>query len=441
VQAPGIEEGETAMKEDESKSAPIFAEGVQRALRVLRDCASPDGFLASPTRRLNYREVWSRDGTILSLAALQTGDGDLIDAARRTCHLLARHQGPHGEIPSYVDPVSGRAEFGGAAGRVDSDLWFVIGCGEIWRETGDDEFLETLRPCLERVRFLLGAWEFNDRGLLYVPFTGDWADEYLHHGYVLYDQLLYLQAMRVLARVHDDFDGRPDPTLGEKIARLVRILRANFWFGDGEPAADDIYHDVLFEKGKRASGRRGGRYWMPSFSPSGYEYRFDAFGNVLASLLDLADDEQRGAVDHHISKNLVRRELPLLPAFHPVIEPDDPDWSELRVMFSKSFKNHPYEYQNGGLWPMITGFYVADLARRGLRQEATGYLEAIHRANSLEMGGAGWGFPEFVNGRTLRPGGTREQGWSAAAALIGHHALRGSPVFRIGRAPEERRDD
>jgi len=429
------------MEKEESKDGPIFREGERRALGVLRACASPEGFLASPTNRLNYRRIWSRDGTILGLAALLTGEADLIETARRTYDLLARHQGPHGEIPSYVDPASDQATFGATAGRVDSGLWFVIGCGEYWRKTGDDAFIERLRPCLERVRFLLGAWEFNQRGLLYVPLTGDWADEYLHNGYVLYDQLLYLQGLRVMARIQDAFDGKPDAPLAEKIARLVRLLRANYWFGSEEPASADIYHDVLFEKGKRASRRRAGHYWMPSFSPSGYSYRFDAFGNVLASLFDLADDGQRRSVDDFIANDLVNRHLPLLPAFHPVIEPVDRDWSTLQVMFSNSFKNKPYAYQNGGLWPMITGFYVADLARRGRRKEAKVHLEAIHRANSFEMEGKDWGFPEFVNGKTLAPGGTREQGWSAAAALIGHHALRGATVFRIQSTPGQRRDD
>jgi hypothetical protein len=34
-----------------------------------------------------------------------------------------------------------------------------------------------MMPVIEKVAFLLGAWEFNNRGLLYVPATGDWADE------------------------------------------------------------------------------------------------------------------------------------------------------------------------------------------------------------------------------------------------------------------------
>lgn len=80
---------------------------------------------------------------------------------------------------------------------------------------------------------------------------------------------------------------------------------------------------------------------------------------------------------------------------------------------------------------MITGFYVADLAGRGERERAAAYIEGIHRANALEAEGESWSFPEFVHGKRLTAGGTRHQGWSAAGAIIGEHALRGERVFRL----------
>ncbi|HKJ88579.1 MAG TPA: amylo-alpha-1,6-glucosidase, partial [Gammaproteobacteria bacterium] len=177
-------------------------DGYRKALEMLHGCCSPYGFLASPLKRANYRRVWGRDGVILGLAALMTGDEDLIETFRKTLQTLARYQGRHGEIPSNVDPEADRISYGGTAGRVDADLWFVIGCGQYWQATGDESFLELVSPALERVQFLLGAWEFNGRGLLYVPQRGDWVDEFLYNGYVLYDQLLYLRAQRELARIH-----------------------------------------------------------------------------------------------------------------------------------------------------------------------------------------------------------------------------------------------
>jgi hypothetical protein len=426
-----IRSGQGSGSDGQKDAAPA---GYRKAVALLRACSTEHGFVASPTQSRNYRRIWGRDGAIIALAALLTGDEELCAAARRTFETLAHYQGPHGEIPSNVDPVAGRISYGGTTGRVDANLWFVIGCGEYWRATGDNAFLEQLVPVIERVRFLLGAWEFNNRGLLYIPLTGDWADEYLHNGYVLYDQLLYLQAQRTLASIHNVLHGSGDHALTEKISRLRHLIRANYWFDNGG-VPEDVYHKVLYGKGLQAAPHCRDRYWMASFAPSGYSYRFDAFANVLASLFDVADDAQRGKVDAYIRDATVNDELALLPAFHPVIRPVDEDWEHLQVMFSYTFKNKPYEYHNGGLWPMVTGFYVCDLARRGAQREAQRFLQGVNRANALPMDEEPWGFAEYVHGKDLTPRGTKRQGWSAAAAIMGERALDGQMPFRIDDSP------
>jgi glycogen debranching enzyme len=410
---------------------PDRDEAVSRAAALMKQCISVHGFLASSTNSDNYRRIWARDGIIIGLAALMTGDSDMIDAFRNTLKTLSENQGPHGEIPSNVDPVSGRISYGGMTGRVDADLWFVIGCGEYWQTTGDKPFIETMMPAIEKVIFLLGAWEFNHRGLLYVPATGDWADEYIHNGYILYDQLLYLQALRTAYRLRQKVNGAADHAMAAKIGRLKKIIRANYWFNSGEQHPDAVYHDILYEKGRKAAHHCTDHYWMPFFSPHGYGYRFDGFANVLASLLGVSTPKRRRKVDMYIEKHVVPWQFKLLPAFHPVIKPVDKDWEDLQITFSYSFKNRPNEFHNGGLWPMITGFYVADLARRGETEKAGNYLDAIHGANALPMDGASWSFPEFVNGRDFTAGGTHHQCWSASAAIMGHLALEGKTVFNI----------
>ena len=408
----------------------LFDEGCKRAIDILLSCSSDDGFLASPTEHDNYRRIWARDGVIIGLAALLTENDHLCNSFKNTLLTLARYQGPHGEIPSNVDPNSERVSFGGTTGRVDADLWFVIGCGEYWAATGDDDFLEHIFPAIEKTRFLLGAWEFNNRGLLYVPQAGDWADEYLHSGYVLYDQLLNLQVQHTFCALHHHIHGSTDHVLIEHMVRLKHLIQTNYWFHDGDELPDDIYHEVLYKKGRHAAPCCIGKYWMPFFSPTGYGYRFDAFANVLASLFDIATAKQQQDVDKFIT-DTVNPALPLLPAFHPVIEAVDKDWTELQMTFSYTFKNKPYEFHNGGLWAMITGFYVADLAKRGQTEQARQYLSAIHRANQLPMDNVDWAFAEYIHGKTLKSGGARQQGWSAAAALIGHYTIAGKGVFRI----------
>ncbi len=409
----------------------LFSDGYQKAMELLHDCVTTDGFLASPSQHDNYRRVWARDGVIIGLSSLISGDHDLMETFRRTLITLANHQGPHGEIPSNVDTGSGRVSYGGTTGRVDADLWFIIGCGQYWKVTRDADFLKKVLPAMEKTRFLLGAWEFNNRGLLYVPQTGDWADEYIHHGYVLYDQLLYLQAQRELGNIHCHVHESADHMLAERVIHLKHLIRDNYWFTDGDEIPDDAYHEVMYRKASEVASHSAGQYWMSFFSPQGYGYRFDALANILASLFKVADKDQSERVDVYINDDgMVPDGIQLLPAFYPVIKPLEKDWEALQMSFSYAFKNKPFEYQNAGLWPMVTGLYVAALAQRGKFDLARRFLKGIHQANALAMGGEKWSFPEYVHGKLFTPGGTRLQAWSASAAIIGHHALEGKSLFQ-----------
>lgn len=405
----------------------LRSEGYRQAIELMRRASNEHGFLATPTQQRNYHRVWGRDSAITSLAALLSEDSELIDTSRRTLETLARYQGPHGEIPSNVDPENDAISYGGTAGRVDADLWFMVACGEYHRRTRDNAFLQSMKEPLDRVRFLLGAWEFNTRGLLYVPPTGDWADEYLQSGYVLYDQLLYLQALRAYASFQKHLNRSSDTDGDNGITRLRNLIRANYWFREGE-TPDDVYHEVLYRKGSDAA-HCSDRYWMPFFSPWGYGYRFDSFANSLALLLDVADDAQCASVDQYIADAIVQPEVMVLPAFSPVITPKDERWDDLQLTFSHTFKNSPQEYHNGGLWPMVTGFYAASLFERGKTELGDKYLEGIHRANRRAQDGNEWSFPEYLHGETHRPGGTRHMSWSAAAAVIADRYAHGDRLF------------
>jgi hypothetical protein len=89
------------------------------------------------------------------------------------------------------------------------------------------------------------------------------------------------------------------------------------------------------------------------------------------------------------------------------------------------------QFCNGGLWPMVTGFYMADMARRGETEMAERYLAGIHFANAMSMDDQPWSFPEYVNGNDFSAGGNRNPCWSASAAFMGHYALKGKKVSTI----------
>ncbi|WP_442506156.1 hypothetical protein SH528x_004986 [Novipirellula sp. SH528] len=70
---------------DDTTDDAIFIEGYTQSMALLHKCSSTDGFLASLSERDNYRRVWARDGVILGLAALMSGDLELV-------HRVNNHQ-------------------------------------------------------------------------------------------------------------------------------------------------------------------------------------------------------------------------------------------------------------------------------------------------------------------------------------------------------------
>ncbi len=85
-----------------------------------------------------------------------TDDDEMVGTFRRTLETLADNQGPHGEIPSNVDPESGRVSYGGMTGRVGADLWFIIGWGIVhWKAKGYFGFMKTILLCSDLDRTLI----------------------------------------------------------------------------------------------------------------------------------------------------------------------------------------------------------------------------------------------------------------------------------------------
>ena len=101
------------------------------------------------------------------------------------------------------------------------------------------------------------------------------------------------------------------------------------------------------------------------------------------------------------------------PNFFPFIEPDDADWLPRYSDF-----NRPGDYHNGGIWPFISGLYIAalvaakkyDLAEQKLM--ALTKLVKIARNKKLEFG-----FYEWYKAQDGKPMGQDWQTWSASVFL------------------------
>ncbi len=395
----------------------------KQALALLREVATPHGFLASPTDATNYRRVWARDAVVCGLAGLAAGDAALADALRATLETLAAHQGPHGQIPSNValapDGTAADVSYGGVCGRVDPIPWFVIGVAQYVRRTGEAGFADEMAPAMRRGLDLLTAWEFNGRGLVYVPQGGDWADEYVLHGYVLYDQLLRLWALRGFADVAGEAAAR------EAAAALAERLRATFWPApEGDP--DAAYHPHAYRRYVEAHG--AAPYGLAALTPGGYVTRFDAWSNALALLLGVPSAAQAERLVAAGEALRDARPHALVPAFWPPITEDDPAWTDLRANYRDRFSNRPYAYHNGGLWPMINGWWGCALAAHGRPEAAAELLAHLHAANRGGTNDGAWTFPEYLHAETGRMGGTPRLAWSAAGVVLLARHLRGQTL-------------
>lgn len=376
-----------------------------KAIDLLRAVASPDGFLASAENTTNYNRVWARDGVICGLAALASDDQHLIATFQNTLNTLAKHQHPIGTIPSNVLVAAGQQEvsYGGLAGRVDAVTWFIIGVCQYAYHTADASFVTRYQSEIEKALGLLDAWEFNNKHLVYVPLSGNWADEYITDGYVLYDQLLRVWALKC----YNHFVNRE--ILREKIEQIIGQITINFMpETGGEKYHERAYGEVDFED------------FMPcSFSPSGYKTQFDAFAHSLVLLLDVGSAGFQNKILKYAGKLASETALGLLPAFWPPVFDTDEHWHLLKNNCKYAFRNYPYEFHNGGSWPMVNGFFGLALAAKGDTQMASSVLAHINEANAKDE----YSFYENFNTKTTEPNGVSLCAWSAAAAVLLHQSL------------------
>ena len=390
-------------------------EGYQRALALLRACSTPAGFLASPIDVDNYARVWARDGVITGLAGLASGEPNLIATLRNTLTTLASNQGPHGEIQSNVSVDGGKVSYGYLVGRVDTVLWFVIGVCAYLRATQDTEFQAEMRTHVERALFLAGCWEYNTRGLIYTPLSGNWADEYVLQGYILADQALYVLALQNAGQVFDY------PAWSEKSASLRDLLALNYWPRSEYASDPHVYHPHAY----RAQASQGEPdHWLASFSPAGYITTFDGLAHALTLLAAIGSEEQRTRAEVYVQALQKTIGSAQLPAFWPVIQPDEPAWAALEANhLYGQVKNQPYTYHNGGLWPMLTGLYAVGMARYGYLERTQQLLDALISANARGRAGGMWDFAEYHHGQTHEPMGMCRTAWSAAALVLAHQVL------------------
>lgn len=376
-----------------------------KAIELLQRCSSSDGFLASAENTSNYKRVWARDGVICGLAALASGDENLINTFEKTLETLANNQHKNGTIPSnvLVKENETQVSYGGLAGRVDAVTWFVIGICQYAFYKKDNSFVSKYDSNIQKCLRLLEAWEFNNQHLVYVPLSGNWADEYITDGYVLYDQLLRFWALKSY-----NYFQKSDE-ISSKIQNIEHQIIVNFTPNEIVPKYHERAYNELQFKG-----------FMPcSFSPAGYKTQFDAFANALVLLLNIGSDDFQNEILKTFETIINETDLKLIPAFWPPIQESDLDWNLLKNNCKYEFRNYPHEFHNGGSWSMVNGFYGLALLSKNQKENASQVLNSINSANEIED----FSFFENFNTKTSKPNGVAFCAWSAAAAVFLHQNI------------------
>ncbi len=392
----------------------------------MRAAVSPAGFLASAAWRTNYRRVWARDSMVCGLAAIASQEPDLIDAMGASLQTLAENCGRDGLLPSNVAADGkGPPSYGGLAGRVDAGAWFVVGaCHYLTVRPNDNRralFERTMRGCLK----LYDAWELNARGLVNVPMGGCWADEYPLHGYTLTEQALRVWALRLASTTLSD------PTLEVQGDSIQATVEHTFWI-DATYDGADSYHPMAYQRLQQQDPTPG--YWMAALSPGGYQRVFDALANALVVMLKFGNTQSRNVCLTHGTRLSASLGDTMVPAFWPPIVAGDPLWSDLQALCAHGFRNNPGEYHNGGLWPMVNGFWGLALVAEGKHEEAASLLRSMQEANLRRRPGDESAFFEYHVVSSDTPRGTPSCTWSAAGEILLAAALQG---HQLTTAPRE----
>ena len=250
---------------------------------------------------------------------------------------------------------------------------------------------------------MLDTWEFNNKHLVYVPLSGNWADEYITDGYVLYDQLLRIWALKS----YNFFE--ISDAISHKITQITSQIEINFMPKSvGEKYHERAYNEVVFDD------------YMPcSFSPSGYKTQFDAFANSLAVLLNIGPSSFQDAILTSAMNLASSTKLGLVPAFWPPIFENEEHWNLLKNNCKYEFRNYPNEFHNGGSWSMVNGFFGLALVSKSQTKSAELILEKINEANAIED----FSFFENFNTVSAKPNGVAYCAWSAAAAVLVHQSI------------------
>jgi len=332
-----------------------------------------------------YPEPYTRDLMFSIFGIAVSGNKKLMDSIRKVLETLAKNQTEHGHIPSLVHDKEDR-------GASDTTPMFLLGVGIFRNATGESEFLQS---AVEKALTWMEYQSPSDRYLVAQQPTSDWRDEQWVLGYGLYVNTIVYSYLRLFG-----LDERADN---------VRREMSKFTVTAG--SGHHHVHTGLVVKHKPYFA-----FWSYKILSS---ERFDLLGNSLAILSGIASPSRANEMISWIEEECASmREkgdlvVGLPPNFFPFVKTNDPEWNERYAEY-----NNPGDYHNGGIWPFVSGIYIAALVaakRYALAQEKLEVLTQFIKKSRIEP--VEFGFNEWIKAQDGKPMGQDWQTWSAALYL------------------------
>lgn len=397
----------------------------QAAWQVLKDSATPFGFVATAQQKDNYARLWSRDSAIASLAVLAGEREELYPTVYQSLTHLLDAVGVHGVFPSNVsfseDYQMTGVSYGGPVGRTDSPFWWAITALSYLERVDDAEFKQRVQDQLEIIEYRAHSWEFNNKHLMYAPASSNWADEYPVEGYILLNNVLRYWMLYKAGRLFNHNGYRT------KAVDVLLSIKSHFF---GEPAeAIGLFTAAQQERVDRLE--EGERILM-SFTPNALNNHMDALGLSIAFLVGAASKITMNKVFKRWMEGPLKEGL--VPAHWPIISPGDPLWYAIESNYSYEFKNHPGHFHNGGVWGLTQGFAAAMM--RELGRDESDVFGTYEKLLSASM--ENHPFAEYYAYPDQQPGGVHSLCFSAASYLLASYVGTASfkSIFERPQQPE-----
>lgn len=361
------------------------------------------GLAGAASDRPGFGWFFGGDAAINSFAMVGAGQGDLVrDGVFR---FFAKYQRADGKITHEISQGAGWIDWFGkypyAFFHGDTSPFWVLAFGEYWRQTADTALVRELWPNIKKAMAWSRATDTNGDGLMENPKAGAGALEVgdLQIG-ILSD--VYLSGIWVSAL--------------DRFARMAEAM--------GEPALADSSRALRV----KALRTMESRLWMPSLGQYAFALLQDGSVNenltawpATAMAFDVFDPDHGAQMAAQLASSEIMT-----------------DWGA-RPLAAKSKLFDPLHYNNGAVWPFVTGW--VSLAEYRYHNPLAGKfaLDAIARTGFDESRGRN---PEVISGRLYRSLDTAVPQQFFASSMVLTPLIRGllgldvdAPAHKVVVAP------